>query len=132
MISPCDVGHRAQGIITLSDGDTGDLVHGQDSALLLGQLVHELRVLGRVNKAHQGGLGLQQLRLVLPQSLIKSWRSHLCYQKKGLDKAFLPPTSVLFFLSQKLFLPLSLFKYVLEDPQKDPHHKGRCSILLKL
>lgn len=48
---PCNVGHGAQGIITLGDGYSGDLVHSQDGGFLLGEHIHELRVLSWVDEA---------------------------------------------------------------------------------
>lgn len=48
---PCNVCHRAQGIISLGDGDSGNLVHSNDSGFLLGQHIHQLRVLSRVDEA---------------------------------------------------------------------------------
>lgn len=61
--SPCDVRHGAERIVALCDGDSGHLVHGQHIALPVGQFPHQLRVLRWIDEAHQGGVGLQQVRL---------------------------------------------------------------------
>lgn len=49
--APCDVGHGAERVVTLGDGDAGHLVHRQDGGLLLSQHVHQLWVLSRVDEA---------------------------------------------------------------------------------
>lgn len=49
--APCDVGHGAERVVALSDGDAGHLVHRQDGGPLLSQHVQQLRVLSRVNEA---------------------------------------------------------------------------------
>lgn len=74
---PCDVGHGAERVVTLSDGDAGHLVHGQDGGLLLGQHVHQLRVLSRVDEADQRGRVLQHLHLVEAQGRVEGGGTHL-------------------------------------------------------
>lgn len=75
--APCDVGHGAERVVTLSDGDAGHLVHSQDGGLLLRQHVHQLRVLSRVDEADQRGRILQHLHLVDAQGRVEGWGTHL-------------------------------------------------------
>lgn len=76
-VSPCDVGHGAEGVVTLGDGDPGHLIHSEYRTLLFGQSVHELGVLRRVDETHQCRTGLQQFGLMYPQRFIKDRPSNL-------------------------------------------------------
>lgn len=77
---PSNVSHGAKGIITLCNGHSGHLVHGQHRALPLWQLLHQLWVLRWVDKAHQGGFRLQEVHFT------QTWSSNLqgrqMFQKK--------------------------------------------------
>lgn len=68
---PCNVSHGAKGIVTLCNGHSGHLVHGQHGAVLLWQLLHQLRVLCWVDEAHQGGFRLQEVHFT------QTWSSNL-------------------------------------------------------
>lgn len=74
---PCNVSHGAECVVALCDGDARDLIHGQHGGLTLDQLLHEIRILGWVDEAHQGGFRLQQLWLMFASSLVQHWSSHL-------------------------------------------------------
>lgn len=74
---PSNVGHGTEGIVALSDGDTGHLVHGQHCSLALGQAVHQLWVLSRVDEAHQSGTFLHKVCLVYTQSWVQHGGTNL-------------------------------------------------------
>lgn len=69
---PGDVRHGAQGIKALGDGDSGHLVHRQDSGFLLGQQVHQLGILSRVDEAEQRGRFFHQFHFMDPQSRVEN------------------------------------------------------------
>lgn len=78
---PCNVSHGAESVVALCDGDAGHLVHGQHSGLPLGQHVHQLRVLGRVDEAEQSGCLLHQLHLMGSQLRVEDGSTHLRYRQ---------------------------------------------------
>lgn len=81
---PCDVCHGAQCIITLGNGDSGHLVHSQDSCFLLGQHVHQLRVLSWIDEADQSRCILHHIHLMHTQSRVENRSTDL-----EADKAYI-------------------------------------------
>lgn len=78
---PSDVCHGAQSVITLSDSDSGHLIHSQDCGLFLGQHLHQFRVLSRVDEADQSGCVLHQLHLMDAQCWVENGGANLTINK---------------------------------------------------
>lgn len=70
MALPSNVGHGAEGIITLSNSNSGHLVHGQDGGFALGQQVHQLRVLSGIDETDEGGSFTHEVGFMNSQSRV--------------------------------------------------------------
>lgn len=77
MALPSNVGHGAEGIITLSNSNTGHLVHGQDGGFALGQVVHQLRILSGIDETDKGGSFTHEVRLMNSDSSVQHGGTHL-------------------------------------------------------